>query len=204
MDLEALMHEQDGLITRRQVLEEGGSVGLIQRHLRRNEWSVIHPGAYVSHTGAPTDEELRMAAVLYASPAALAGESALIAHGARNIRARSIRVVVETTRRVTPPAGVKIQRVHGLEDRVIWNRTPPRLRVEDAVVETASRRWRSEGESAAIAIVADVCQQRLSTPGRLHEALERYPRLAGRAFLVEVLADVATGTYSVLEHRYLT
>jgi hypothetical protein len=161
-------------------------------------------GVYLGHTGPPSDEERRMAAVLYAWPAALAGESALIAHGARNIRATSIRVAVETHRRIAPPAGVQIQRIRGLEERVLWNRTPARLRLEDAALETASRRCAQSGEAAAIAVLADICQQRLSTAQRLRKALDSYPRLAGRAFLLEVLDDVATGAFSVLEHRYLT
>lgn len=34
--------------------------------------------------------------------------------------------------------------------------------------------------------------------------LSHHPRLKHRRFLLEVLEDVATGAYSVLEHRYLT
>jgi hypothetical protein len=52
-------------------------------------------------------------------------------------------------------------------------------------------------------VLADLCQQRLTTPARLRETLASYPRLPGRALLAAVLDDVATGAYSVLERRYL-
>ncbi len=126
MTVDELMRDQGGLVSRRQVLESGARPSLIARHLRRNAWSVVHPGVYVGHTGAPTDGQLLMAAVLYAWPAALAGESALIAHGVRNIRATCIRVAVDARRRVEPPTGVRIQRVVGLDDRV--SRLPGRPR----------------------------------------------------------------------------
>ncbi len=181
-----------------------GDDNLIERMIRRNEWRAVHPGVYVDHTGTPTDGQLRMAAVLYAWPAVLAGESALAAHGARAVTSPGVRVAIDSTRRVQPPAGVSILRVADLEARAIWNRTPPRLRLEDAALDTSSRLWATSGEAAAVAVLADLCQQRLTTPARLRDTLAGYPRLRGRAFLFAVLDDVATGAYSVLEHRYLT
>jgi hypothetical protein len=204
MDPDTLMRDQLGVISRRQVLELGGNDNLIECRVRRNEWRAVHRGVYVDHTGVPSDEQLQMAAVLHAWPAALAGESALLAHGVRNMRVEDIRIAIDATRKVRPPTGVSLLRLTELDDRVLWNRTPPRLRLEDAALETASRRWVQAGETAAVAVLADICQQRLSIPLRLREAMESHPRLRGRAFLLSLLDDVATGTFSVLEHRYLT
>ena len=204
MGLSQTIGEQGGVVSRRQVLRLEGDDNLIERMVRRNEWRAVHPGVYVDHTGTPTDGQLRMAAVLYAWPAVLAGESALAAHGARAVSSPGVRVAIDSARRVQPRDGVSILRVADLEARAIWNRTPPRLRLEDAALDTSSRLWATSGEAAAVAVLADLCQQRLTTPARLRDTLAAYPRLRGRAFLFGVLDDVATGAYSVLEHRYLT
>ena len=204
MPVQHLLREQLGVIARHQVLCAGGNDNLIERMLRRNEWRAIHPGVYVDHTGLPTPEQQRMAAVLFAWPAALVGESALLAHGVRNLAEPEIRVGVTEGRRVRPPVGVGIQRLRDFDTRVMWNRTPPQLRLEDAALQVASRRWSTAGESGAVAVLADVCQQRFTTAERLREALDPKIRLAGRRFLADLLDDVASGAHSLLEHRYLS
>ena len=204
MDLERVLREQGGVVSRRQVRLEGGDDNLIERMVRRRIWSPIHPGVYVDHTGVPSDEQARLAAVLHAWPAALGGESALVAHGATLTSPAAIVVVVEHERRLVSLPGMRIDRVRGLEKKVMWNRQPPLLRLDIAALSVASARLRRVGEAAAVAALADVCQQRLTTPDRLLRTLADLPCLAGRAFLRLVLDDVATGAFSVLEHRYLT
>jgi hypothetical protein len=73
--------------------------------------------------------------------------------------------------------------------------------VEHALLGEASHKSR---EDAALAVVADACQQGRTTVDRLVTALEDRPSLRHRRFLLTVLEDVRAGTYSVLEHRYLT
>ena len=204
MDAETVMHSQMGLISRRQVLEAGADDNFIERMVRRNEWKALHPGVYVGHTGRPSEDQLRMGAVLYAWPAALAGESALVVHGVRNVVEGEVRIAVDVGRKVVAPQGVSIVRLKDLEQRVLWNRAPPRLRIEEAALEAASRSWVHSGEAGAVGLLADICQQRFSTPTRLFAGLESLPRLAGRAFIGALLGDVATGALSLLEHRYLT
>ena len=204
MEIPDVMHGQGGVIARRQVLAAGADDTLIERMLRRNEWRSIHRGVYVDHTGVPSREQQRMAAVLFAWPAALSGESALVAQGVRTVSEDRIRVVIDAHRRVVPPSGVAIVRLRDFVDRVLWNRTPPRLRLEEAGLDVASRQWVALGERGAVAVLADLCQQRLTTPGRLRDTLERTKRLPGRSFIAALLDDVASGAHSLLEHRYLT
>ena len=199
-----ILRSQGGVISRRQVLAQGGDDNLIERMLRRREWRAIHPGVYVDHTGAPRREQERMAAVLFAWPAALVGESALLAYGARHVVEGPVRVGVEEQRRVTPPPGMAVVRLRDFEGRVLWNRSPPRVRLDEAALDVASRAWRTAGEGSAVAVLADLCQQRLTTPCRLGDALAAMPRLAGRPFLAALVDDVASGAQSLLEHRYLT
>jgi hypothetical protein len=192
------------VISPRQVHRLGGDDNLIERMVRRRIWTPVHPGVYVDHTGAPDDRQRRMAAVLYAWPAALAGESALIAHGMRGLSAATVSVAIDHRRRVRPTSGLQVTRVVDMDTVTQWQRTPPRLRLEIAVLQVASQRWTESGEARAVAVIADACQQHLTTADRLLRALEILGCLRGRKFLRMVLQDVATGTFSVLEHRYLT
>jgi hypothetical protein len=88
----------------------------------------------------------------------------------------------------------------GLEAQVLWNLGPPRLRLEHAVLTTCAA---APTRSAALAIAADVCQQRRTNAARLLDALEEHPRLRHGSWLRLVLHDVAAGTMSLLEHGYL-
>ena len=72
-----LLRDQAGIIARRQALRGGLTSNDVRRRLRRREWVVVHPGVYVDHTGQLTWLQRAWAAVLYAWPAALCGESAL-------------------------------------------------------------------------------------------------------------------------------
>jgi hypothetical protein len=203
VDLDALMRSQNGVISRRQVLANGGDDNLIEKRVRRRLWRVIHPGVYVDHTGVPTAEQAQQAAVLYAWPAALGGESALHAHGALDPPTTTT-VAIDHTRRVREPPGVRVVRVRGLAEKVLWNRTPPRLRLESAALHVASERFLHRGEADAVALLSDVCQRRMTTPPRLLASVDACSSLPGRGFLRAVLVDVAEGAFSLLEHRYLT
>lgn len=71
MDREALaelMTTQDGVVSRRQALAHGATPADLRRLVRRREWSRLHPGVYVDHTGPPTWQQRAWAAVLFAAP----------------------------------------------------------------------------------------------------------------------------------------
>ena len=142
--------------------------------------------------------------MLVCAPAALHRESALEAHGMTRDRTspgtdRTIHLLVDRERRIVPPPGVTVERV---ADRASWvqaNRRPPRAELDYALLKTAADRT----EADAIGLLSDAVHQGLTTPPRLLEVIARLPRLPRRALLGEVLADVAAGTRSVLEQRYL-
>ena len=77
---------------------------------------------------------------------------------------------------------------------------PPRLRVEHAAIDVASR---APSEDAAVAVLADVVRDGHTTPARLSTVLERQRGLPRRSLLREVLVDVGSGAQSPLERRYL-
>ena len=203
--IEELLDHQDGVISRRQAMAAGMSATEVKRRVRRREWVAVHTGVYVSHTGPLTWRQRAWAAVLYCWPAALDGRSSLRAHegpGRHGTEdAGPIHVLVEHTRKVVAPAGVRVRRSRRFRDAAQANLSPPRLRYEETIIDLADR---APDELTMIAILADACGGRRTTASRLHACAERMTRLARRKMLTAVLRDVAEGTCSVLEHRYLT
>ncbi|WP_238526272.1 type IV toxin-antitoxin system AbiEi family antitoxin domain-containing protein [Gordonia neofelifaecis] len=193
--LTALLAQQDGVVSRMQARECACSAADIRRRLRRHEWTVVFPGIYVNHTGPLTWSQRAWAAVLDAAPAALCHTSALPDPGPE------IHIAVASDRKVTARPGVRVHRRPRLADDVAWHLRPPRLRVDEAVLDVADT---VRGETDAIAVITDAVGSRITTAGRLLDAMARRPRMHRRTFLAGVLADVRDGSLSVLEHRYLT
>ena len=201
---EHVLTDQDGVISRRQALAGGMKPSDIARKLRRREWSVVHGGVYVDHTGPLTFQQRAWAAALFSWPAALSHDSALRAGDGPGRRGRdeeTIHVAVERDRHLVAPDGVEVHRQARLGSRVRWNLGPPRVRCEDAVLDVAAD---AGSDLDAVAALADACGSRRTTAVRLLEVLSERPRIARRAWLRQVLGDVAEGTCSVLEHGYLT
>ena len=203
MRLEAvadLLAQQDDVVTRRQLLAAGLSSARLDTLLRRRELVVVHPGVYLAHTGTPTWSQRARAATSYAGRSALHLESALHRPGTDTAPTGPIDVAVDWTRRVVPQPGIRIHRVRGLEERVRWNLSPPRVRVEVAAVEVAHR---AADDLAAISALAALVGSRRTVAARLRTEVERRGRLRRRDLLTDLLDDLERGTHSVLEHGYL-
>ena len=195
VDLAELMALQDGVVARRQALAAGLHGHDVRRLVRRREWVVVHPGVYVNHTGSLTWQQRAWAAVLAVAPGALSHGSALAPHDG------PIHVAVDRSRTVLQPDGVIRHYVAHLDRRVLWNTSPPRIRLEYAVLGRAAQ---AADDFAAIAGLSHAVQSRKTTAPRLLTALAEHERIARRPFLTDVLGDIAAGTCSVLEHGYLT
>jgi hypothetical protein len=200
-DISGLLARQCGVVSRRQVLAAGADELLIARKLRRREWARVHPGVYVDHTGPLTWHQRAWAAVLYAAPAALDGRSALRAHGVRGHDADdSIDIVVAHDRRLDGRPGVQVQRSRHYERVAQVNLSPPRVRIEHALVRVAAA---APTDDASVGVLADGCQTRRTTAERLADELRATPRLPRRGLLLAILEDVAAGALSVMERRFL-
>jgi hypothetical protein len=203
--VQALLAEQDGVVARRQVATLGGTRADVERMLRRRAWVRLLPGVYVDHTGRPTWQQRSWAGVLHAWPAALSHASALRAVAGPGWRRYDddgpIDLAIPWERRLVAPRGYRVHRVRGLDQRVQWLAGPPRVRVEEAALDVAAAAVTPFG---AIAVLADLCQLRRTTPERLATCLDARSRIRGRGWLGEVLDDLVAGTCSVLEHAYLT
>jgi hypothetical protein len=96
--------------------------------------------------------------------------------------------------------GVRIERLTDYEAAVQGNLSPPRVRVEHALVRVASS---APSDDAAVGVLADGCQSRRTTAGRLGAELRDAPSLPRRGLLLAIVDDVASGAFSALERRYL-
>lgn len=200
-----LLDLQSGVVSRRQALAAGLAPHDIRRLVRRREWAAVHDGVFVTHTGTPSWTERAWAAVLAVAPAALCHDSALRLSDGPGRRGRRsddpIHVAVDRKRTVLAPDGVVLHRLARLDSRVLWHRSPPCVRVEEAVLDLAAE---APGEYEAIALLADAVQARRTTTERIRSALDGRPRIPRRRFLVDVLDDLGSGACSVLEQAYLT
>jgi hypothetical protein len=196
-----LLADQDGVVSRRRVLEGGLAPNDVRRMVRRREWVAVHPGIYVDHTGPLTWRQRAWAAVLHAWPASLCDLSALrIVDGPGRHPDDLIHVAIDVSRRVADRPGVRVHRMAHAIERTAWNLSPPRLRYDEAALDVAAA---APSDFAALGLIAQVCAGRRTTAVRLAEALARRARSPRRDWLAAVLADVADGACSVLEHGYL-
>ncbi|MCL2541043.1 MAG: hypothetical protein FWE71_01120 [Nocardioidaceae bacterium] len=193
-----LTRVQDGVVSRRQVLELGGDDNDVERMLRRRELTRVHTGVYVDHTGRLTRAQAEWAAVLAFWPAALSEESALPGH-----RLDVVIVAVDGERRCQELPRVWVRRTNGLARRVDWTASPPRVLLEQATIDVMSRKIVADDVAGAFATLAEVCHSRRTDPRRITHALAGRPRVAGRRILAATLSDLATGACSVLERGYL-
>ena len=203
--LRRLITRQDGVVSRRQIAGRAGSPGDIERMLRRRELVRIVPGVFVNHTGEVTWMQRAWVGCLAVWPAVLDRGSALRAFAGPGWRAYDdagpIQLAVEVSRHVATPAGYQVRRVTELNARARWNLGPPRLRIEEAAIDSAQE---ARTPFAGVQLLADLCQSRRTTARRMLTALDGRSRATGRSWPVEVLSDIAEGTCSVLERGYLT
>ncbi|MGC4111641.1 MAG: type IV toxin-antitoxin system AbiEi family antitoxin domain-containing protein [Nocardioides sp.] len=205
-EIRRLLTAQDGVISRRQAQRAGAAPHDLERLVRRREWSRVLPGVFVDHTGPLEWRQRAWAGVLHYWPAALGGESAIravLGNGWRVPRATDglIVIAVDASRNVRAHRGYRPRYVSGLVGLVQDNASPPRIRLDDALLLEAGR---ARSDWAAIDVLASACGSRGTTPRRLADALARHPRLRRRRWLLPVLDDLAAGTCSVLEHGFVT
>jgi hypothetical protein len=193
-DVRELLDLQAGVMSRRQLVEQGATDADIRRWVRRRELTRVHTGVYVNHTGPLTWANRAWAAVLFHWPAALTHRSSVDRAG------DVVHVAIDASRGVaTRLPGVKVHRLVGLEDRVQWNLGPPRVRFEDALLTMCSE---VGSRVEALALVSDACRRRRTTPWRIGEELRRRPRVTHRGWLLDVVDEAAAGVHSLLESSY--
>jgi hypothetical protein len=200
--LAPILLDQAGVISRDQVLDAGLVPHDLARLVRRRDLTRMHPGVYRDHTGEPTFVQRCWGGVLLYWPAALAGETALRATEGPGSRrpAEPIHLAVARDRRISPPSGLTVMRTDRLHEQVLWNVGPPRLRYEEAAIDVAAA---AGTDFLALDALSRAIQSRRTTAQRMLASARRRTRLSRRDWIESVLADVAAGACSVLEHGYL-
>lgn len=199
-ELVTLITAQSGVVSRQQASEMGLQPHDIKRLRRRRAWRAVYDGVYVNHTGPLTSSQRVWAAVLRYAPAAVCGPTALALHTRTPLAvSEAVHLMISDQRRVTPPPGIEVTRRRDMSI-VRWDRQPPQVRFEDAVLQSA---FQVSSPSDQVEVLAKAVRSRRTTAWRLLEAFAHWPKAPGRRWLTTVLGEVASGVHSVLEREYL-
>lgn len=195
--LTQLRADQDGMVAQRQLRTLGAAPHDVKRMLRRRDLSrTCYPGVYVDHTGQLTRRQREWGAVLGAWPAVLAGESAL------GQSTGVVHIAIAHGRKVRAQPGVVVRSIVDLDDRAQWNRSPPKVRLEHAVIDAMSEKIAADDVAGAFAALCRLAHSRRTTADRILEVLATRDRVAGRRIIEGMLTDLRDGVCSVLERGY--
>ncbi|HZX01746.1 hypothetical protein [Kribbella sp.] len=199
--LEALIDDQDQIVSRAQLLAAGWSDAQIRKPLRNKRWRTVHPGVYVAHTGQIGYPERLLAALLYAGPeAAWSHYSAAEQLGLlRPDPERQVYVTIPEYRKVLAQPGLVIRRDEYWAARLAGV-APPRRTPAHAVLDVVGI---APSLDKAAAVIAEACQSGRVGAEDLLDALAERRRLRHRGSLRPIIADVVAGSHSLLELRYL-
>ncbi|MDO8122085.1 type IV toxin-antitoxin system AbiEi family antitoxin domain-containing protein [Isoptericola sp. b490] len=194
--LERLAAQQDGVVSRAQVLALGGSHGLLTRAVDSGRWRRLLPGVVVTHSGPVPWIARAQAAALYA------GRGAALSHAAAGYllgfvrkAPRTVDVSVPAARRVRNQPGL---RVHRRRSVPVLPWSPPLVTAAATVLDLVEL---ASTEDDVVSLVAAAVRARVPVASVASE-IARRPRLRTRGLLVELLTDVGEGVESALELRF--
>jgi len=152
-------------------------------------------------TGEPSREALLWAALLAAgSQAVVSHQTAAERFKITDRQSSLVHVTIPASRHIARLHGIVVHRSTRLEVARHPSLLPPRTRIEetvlDLVVEAATF-------DAAFAIACAACQRRLTTSGRLAEAMNKHKKMRWRAELSAAIAEIGSGVHSLLEFKYV-
>jgi very-short-patch-repair endonuclease len=192
-----LLTQQAGLLSTAQATRHGWTRHAIAAQVSAGRWRRVHRGVYATTTGELTYLQRVWAGVLYAGrQAVVSHESALWSHDRRRPTPAAVQLTFPPERDAARAPGLRVYRSLLSADEVLDLATPPRVRLERAVLDVAGAATSADG---AVATVADAIQRRLTTAERLRSSLLRRPCLRHRSLLLDVLDMCGAGAHSLLE-----
>ncbi|MFF1822051.1 hypothetical protein ACFVWG_32390 [Kribbella sp. NPDC058245] len=199
--IQAVIRSQARIVSRVQLLAAGWPSDRIRQQTRNHRWQTVHPGVYSTHTGPIGYDERLIAALLYAGPDAAwshytAAEQLGLLKPAPD---RLVHVIVPDARQVRGRPGLVIHRDVYWADRLA-RAVPPRRTGAHAVLDIVGI---TRTLDQAAAVIAEACQSGRVHPAAIATALDSRGRLRHGRALRPILTDVAAGTHSLLELRYL-
>jgi ribosomal protein S30 len=194
--------EQAGVLSRRQALDVGMTPDQIQARLQSGRWQRLGTGTYATFDGPVHDEARVWAALLVVGPRAVAGpRTTLWLAGLADRLPDVLDVDVPATRqRRAAIAQVRVRRRRDLDRVTHPAAAPPRLRIEEAVLDAAAAQTRPE---PVIDLVLRAVQRRVTTADRLRAGLDLRRAHRWRRLLEDLLGDARDGVTSPLERRWL-
>lgn len=156
---------------------------------------------YATFSGpVPLDATLWAAVLAAGAGAVLSHRTAAAVAGLIDDRADPVHVTIPAGRSAPRLTGVVIHRSTRIDLARHPIRVPPQTRVEETALDLVMA---ARSLDTAVAVLSAAVGRRLTTAGRLAEALAGRPRVRWRHEIVAALADVAAGCHSTLEWRYL-
>jgi hypothetical protein len=196
-----LLEQQEGVLTREQALHAGLSPRVIAGRVTSGQWQRLHKGVFTTFSG-PVPRAARLwGAVLRA------GDSAVLSHHTAaevwklsDEPSVSIHLSVPRQAGSLDIPGLALHHSARLPDARHPARLPPQTTLEETVLDIADLSRTAED---AVAWAIKACQRRLTTPGRMADALETRNRARWRRDLNDAITEVRAGVHSPLESRYL-
>ena len=159
---------QAGAISRRQLLDAGLSIKLIERRLLYGRWQQLYRGVYAVFSGPPSRNTWLWAAVLRAGRGAvLSYLTAAELHGLIDSPAEAIFVTVPSSRRITT-RGIIVRTSSRVGQATQPGREPPRTGVEETVLDLVEL---AQTFDDACGWITRACGRRLSTEKKLRAAM---------------------------------
>ena len=189
--------EQDGVVTRRQLLDAGFDSDRVRNEVAARRWRVVS-GVIVQHNGPLTRRQrLWLAVLAHATPAALTGRTALREAGLQQWDDSVIHVVIPQAGHARKMVGVRAIRSRTFStNSVLRVVSPPRVGIARALVDAIADEANARVASGlAVAVV----QQRLATPESLAQAVALHRTLPHKAAVAGCLNDCRDGPGSLAE-----
>lgn len=196
--LPQVIARQHGVISLRQAAGFGVTMSAVRYRTRPGgPWQRIFPGVYLTVSGAPTTDQLDMAALLYAGrPSVITGAAALRRYGiGRQESGSAVDVLVPVANRVSSRGYIRIHRTSRIPPMVYAEGEIDLVPPPRAVIDAARS---LSGIREVRALLADVTLRRVCTIMQLERELGT-SRLRNSAQVRVVLSEVSTGTQSAPE-----
>jgi very-short-patch-repair endonuclease len=195
------LERQGGVLTREQALGAGFSRHIIAGRVASGRWQRLHTGVFATFSGPVPRFSLLWGAILRA------GDDAVLSHQTAaevwiltDQPSSSIHVSVPRQTGSLDISGVVLHYSARLPGARHPARLPPQMTLEETVLDLADLARTAED---AVAWAIRACQRRLTTPGRITDALEARNRARWRRDLTDAITEVSAGVHSPLELRYL-
>jgi len=189
--------EFDGVLTLRRLGRLGYDHAAIAREVDNDRWTRLGTHTVALHTGTVSAAALRWRALWEVA------EDVALVDGVTALHAAGLTGYTQDVLHVSVPRGAQCPGVDGVRIHRVTRRAGetvgtglPRTRVEVAALRGAA--WAKSDRQAAL-VLCLVVQQRLTTGGRLLDALPVVRNRGRRPFVRQVLRDIADGAQSLGE-----